>query len=65
MLVRRQPVRPAVEAIAPRRLEQSRRFARSVVDLPAPFAPMSVTICPSSTSRRDPLQRVDRPVVDV
>ena len=30
-------------------------IVRSVVDLPAPFAPMSVTISPSSTSREMPL----------
>ena len=36
---------------------------RSVVDLPAPFAPMSVTISPSRTVDRDPLQRLDRAVV--
>jgi hypothetical protein len=29
---------------------------RSVVDLPAPFAPMSVTISPSSTVREIPLR---------
>ena len=30
-------------------------IVRSVVDLPAPFAPMSVTISPSLTSRLMPL----------
>jgi hypothetical protein len=29
-------------------------IARSVVDFPAPFAPISVAICPSSTERLIP-----------
>ena len=31
-------------------------MVRSVVDLPAPFAPISVTILPSGTSRLMPLR---------
>ena len=38
---------------------------RSVVDLPAPLAPSSVTISPSRTCQRDALERVDRAVVGV
>ena len=38
---------------------------RSVVDLPAPFAPISVTISPSRTVERDALDRLDRPVEGV
>ena len=38
---------------------------RSVVDLPAPFAPISVTISPVRTVERDTLERLDRPVVRV
>ena len=40
---------------------------RSVVDLPAPFAPIRVTISPSFTVERDALERLDRAVerVDV
>ena len=38
---------------------------RSVVDFPAPFAPISVTISPLATSSEIALERVDRPVVDV
>ena len=38
---------------------------RSVVDLPAPFEPMSVTISPSSTVQADAAQRVDGAVVGV
>ena len=38
---------------------------RRVVDLPAPLAPMSVTISPFVHIERDTLQRVDRAVVDV
>ena len=37
----------------------------SVVDLPAPFAPMRVTISPSSTVDRDALEGVDVAVVGV
>ena len=37
----------------------------SVVDLPAPLAPSSVTISPSPTVERDALERVDRAVVGV
>ena len=40
-------------------------IARSVVDFPAPFAPISVTISPASTRSETPFQRVDRAVVDV
>jgi hypothetical protein len=36
-------------------------IARSVVVLPAPFAPMSVTISPSSTVRLTPSIAVMRP----
>ena len=39
-------------------------MARSVVDLPAPFAPMSVTISPWPERQRDALQRLDRAVGD-
>ena len=38
---------------------------RSVVDLPAPFAPISVTISPARTSSEIALERLDRPVVGV
>ena len=37
-------------------------IARSVVVLPAPFAPSSATTSPSSTRERDAVQRLDRPV---
>ena len=37
---------------------------RSVVDLPAPLAPMSVTISPSSTWKEMPLMRLDAAVED-
>ena len=41
--------------IHPRRGAFSPLIERSVVDLPAPFAPISVTISPSLTSREIPL----------
>ena len=40
-------------------------IARSVVDFPAPFAPIRVTISPSWTASEMPFTRVDRAVVDV
>jgi hypothetical protein len=39
------------KAIRPRRIGRIREIERSVVLLPAPFAPMSVTISPAWTSR--------------
>ncbi len=36
-------------------------IVRSVVDLPAPFAPISVTISPWRTVERDALEGLDRP----
>ena len=45
--------------IAPWRGCSSPLIARSVVDLPAPLPPTSVTICRSSHRERDALQRLD------
>ena len=39
-------------------------MARSVVVLPAPFAPMSVTMLPFSTFSEDAVQRADGAVAD-
>ena len=40
--------------ILPDRARTSPEIARSVVDFPAPLAPMRVTISPSATSRETP-----------
>ena len=40
-------------------------IARSVVDFPAPLAPISVTTSPASNRQRHVAQRVDRAVEDV
>ena len=53
-----------------KRIEPSRggvrpEIERSVVDLPAPLEPISVTISPSSTVERDALERLDVAVVGV
>ena len=50
--------------IVPARGLSSPEMVRRVVDLPAPFEPMRVTISPSSIVR-DAAQRVDRSVVGV
>ena len=44
----------ALESIEPSRGGVSPEIERSVVDLPAPFEPISVTISPSSTSSEMP-----------
>ena len=55
---RRSGSSPAAAASGP-------EIERSVVDLPAPFEPISVTISPSSTVERDALERLDVAVVGV
>ena len=51
--------------IVPELAGVSPEIERSVVDLPAPLEPISVTTSPSSTVQRDSLQRLDRAVVGV
>ena len=51
--------------IGPARTGRSPEIVFSVVVLPAPLAPMSVTISPSLDGERDALERLDRAVVDV
>ena len=47
--------------IEPSRGWLSPLIERRVVDLPAPFAPISVTISPSCTSRSTPLSAITAP----
>jgi hypothetical protein len=49
------------KVISPRRAGRSPEMARRVVDLPAPFAPISVTISPSSTRRSTSFRAWTRP----
>src|ERR1044072_2389855 len=53
------------KVIVPSRGWLSPLIERSVVDLPAPFAPISVTDLALVRLERDPLQRLDRPVEGV
>ncbi len=43
-----------MKLMAPEAVLTSPEMARSVVDLPAPLAPIRVTICPCSTSKEMP-----------
>ena len=49
------PISSPSKRIEPSRGGVSPEIERSVVDLPAPFEPISVTISPSSTSSEMPL----------
>jgi hypothetical protein len=51
----------AAKLIAPERGVSSPAIARKVVDLPAPFAPISATISPSLTSIEMPRQTDSSP----
>ena len=53
------PISSPSNLIEPSRGGVRPEIERSVVDLPAPLEPISVTISPSSTVERDALQRLD------